>query len=282
MKKRLSVVLPVLAIAACQQTPPVVDSPAPNEGMPEKPQGYVALPGQAATSETPSETTTAFDFAAAAYAERPTTEGAGEGLPATSTPVTPMPEEAKIPESPLVAPPAIPKTIHVPENLPKAPEIPDPRPVEDRGLTPTAQNTEPPTQEVLDAPKPDVHATVSSPRGDEYGGYAVQVTNGTSGRLFVEMQDDSGNIFPFGFMYAGQRIATRPQTDRPIHGHLRVVVRDPDQPGAPELRRYNVEPPASYEGRTVGVTILPGGRYRASVDGEVYYRSPEPMPSLPE
>ncbi len=281
MKKRLSVVMCMLVLASCQQTPPVVDSPASNEGVTEKPRGYVALPGQAATSDTPSETMTAFDFAAAAYAAKPATEGTGEGAAVPSTTATPPPEKAVVPASPIVAPPALPRTIHVPENLPKAPPIPDPRPVEDRGLTPTAQSSVPPQQEAVDAPKSDVHAAPPS-KDDEYAGYAVQVTNGTSGRLFVEMQDDSGNIFPFGFMYAGQRIATRPQEDRPIRGHLRVVVRDPDQPGAPELRRYNVDPPASYEGRTVGVTILPGGRYRASVDGDVYYRSPEPMSSLSE
>ncbi len=108
--------------------------------------------------------------------------------------------------------------------------------------------------------------------------YAVQVTNGTVGRLFVEVQDDSGNVFPIAFMHAGQNISTPPMEPKPISGKLTVVIRDPDQPNAPELRRYKVAPPANYNGKTVGITILPGGQYRASLDGEVYYTSPAPEP----
>lgn len=130
-----------------------------------------------------------------------------------------------------------------------------------------------------------VPAGPTSPQPTAVGGganYALQLTNGTTGRLFVEVFDDSDNVFPVGYMFAGANLSTPPSEARPISGRLTVVIRDPDKPNAPELRRYKVDPPANYAGRTIGITILPGGRYRASLDGEVYYTSPEPTrPSAP-
>ncbi len=117
---------------------------------------------------------------------------------------------------------------------------------------------------------------VNQPSADGTAGYAVQVNNATNGRIFIEMHDDSDNLFPVAAMYAGQKISTQPQEPRPIQGQLTVIIRDPDQPGAPELRRYKVTPPPAYMGKTIGITILSGGRYRASLDGEVYYATPEP------
>lgn len=267
MKREICVLMCMLMVAGCQQTPPVEDIPVSGNDMVERPQGYVALPGRAATSDTPSETITAFEFATA-HAENPMPIAEG----GASMSEVPQPAETVKQEGPKVAPPALPQQIRIPKNLPKTAPIPDPRPVEDSELSPTAQSAGTTYQEAANVRVRDTRP-IASTGGSGYAGYAVQITNGTSGRLFFEVQDDSGNIFPFGPMYAGQRIATRPQTNRPIQGHLRIVVRDPDRPGAPELRRYNVEPPASYEGRTVGITILPGGRYRASVDGKEYYRS---------
>ena len=56
-------------------------------------------------------------------------------------------------------------------------------------------------------------------------------------------------------MYAGQKISTAPAEPRPIQGQLTVVIRDPDQPGAPELRRYKVStPPQGYMGKTISIT----------------------------
>ena len=117
---------------------------------------------------------------------------------------------------------------------------------------------------------------VNQPAADGTAGYAVQINNATNGRIFIEMHDDSDNLFPVAAMYAGQKISTQPQEPRPIQGQLTVIIRDPDQPGAPELRRYKVTPPPAYMGKTIGITILSGGRYRASLDGEVYYATPEP------
>ncbi len=112
--------------------------------------------------------------------------------------------------------------------------------------------------------------------------YAVQMINGTTGRLFVEVFDDSDNVFPVGYMFAGANLSTPPSEARPIQGQLTVVIRDPDKPDAPELRRYKVTPPANYTNKTIGITILPGGRYRASLDGQVYYASPDPKAATPE
>ncbi|MBQ7024295.1 MAG: hypothetical protein IJN29_11980 [Akkermansia sp.] len=111
--------------------------------------------------------------------------------------------------------------------------------------------------------------------------YAVQLINGTTGRLFLEVFDDSDNVFPVGYMFAGQNISTPPSEPRNIQGQLTVVVRDPDTPDGKELRRYKVMPPANYANKTIGITILPGGRYRASLDGQVYYTSPDPKAATP-
>lgn len=107
--------------------------------------------------------------------------------------------------------------------------------------------------------------------------YALQIENGTSGKLFIEVTDDSGNIFPFGFMHTGQRINAQPQEPRLIVGRLTVVVRDPDRPNAPELRRYFITPPQGYVGQTLGIVILPGGRYRVTLQGQTVYTYPDPQ-----
>lgn len=243
-----------LLYTSCETTPQL-DSPASDErggvSATGKPEGYVALPGKAATSSTPSETTTAFEFAAAAYANGAAPQVTEQPAQTTPTGAAPTPPVAQQPPAVLDPPP-----LNVDEALttkpPVAPQMPQ--------HTATALNVAPNT----------AAAATSDPSS-----YAVQMTNGTSGRLYIEMQDDSGNIFPFGFMYAGQRMGTRPQDARPIQGNLTVIIRDPDLPGAPEIRRYQVTPPAQYAGKTLGITILPG-RYRVSVDGQVYYTSPTP------
>ena len=107
--------------------------------------------------------------------------------------------------------------------------------------------------------------------------YTVKITNGTPNRLFIEAQDASGTIYPCGFMHKDRSYSTPMVQAEPIHGPITVVVRDPDQPDAPELRRYKVNPPPfNYAGRTVSIKILPGGYYQAMVDGVVYYISPAP------
>lgn len=277
MNRRMRALLLTVAgllSAACQQTAPSSNTPAEgaeSTAIAEKPEGYTALPGRAATSSTPTETTTAFEIAAAAYNAQPSSASpASRTARATSSPTVPTTAHPPLP-------------ISIPATVPSAPPIPDPRPVRDS--TESSENTSAPAKISSSAPSVGA-ATISAGESmsrttSDTGGYAVQVTNGTSGRLFVEMHDDSGNIFPFGFMYAGQRIASRPQAPRPIKGRLTLVIRDPDQPSAPELRRYHVDAPPHYLGHTLGITILPGGRYRTAVDGKVYYTSPEPGQPTP-
>lgn len=107
--------------------------------------------------------------------------------------------------------------------------------------------------------------------------YTVKITNGTPNRLFIEAQDAAGTIYPCGFMHENRSYSTPMVQAEPIHGPITVVVRDPDQPDAPELRRYKVNPPPfNYAGRTISIKILPGGYYQAMVDGVVYYISPAP------
>ncbi len=139
---------------------------------------------------------------------------------------------------------------------------------------PAVDPSQPAAQPTLPAPTPQ-------PAAGAGANYAVQMINGTTGRLFVEVFDDSDNVFPVGYMFAGANLSTPPSEARPIQGQLTVVIRDPDKPDAPELRRYKVAPPADYTGKTIGITILPGGRYRASLDGQVYYTSPDPKTPAP-
>lgn len=111
--------------------------------------------------------------------------------------------------------------------------------------------------------------------------YKVSVTNNTPGRLFVEAQDAAGTIFPCGFMSPAQTITTPMEQANPIKGPVTIVVRDPDKPDAPEIRRYKVDAPSGYANKTFGVSIIPGGIYQTSLDGMVYYTSP-PQPRSPQ
>ena len=228
-----------------------------------KPKDYVALPGMAATSATPSETDAAFNAAAAVLTS---------SAPQEAAQATALREHASIEPAPL---------------------NPDPEDVMSHALASATFSGEAgsespgdfslPEQVVIENTAPtDAAPPAAEPAaiGGEGAGYALQVTNGTTGRLFIEVQDASGNIFPFGFMYANQRLSSQPQEPKPIEGELTLVIRDPDKPGAPEVRRYHVPHPPSYMGKTVDVTILPG-RFRAAVDGVVYYSSALPEDKAP-
>ena len=100
--------------------------------------------------------------------------------------------------------------------------------------------------------------------------YSVRITNSTPGKIFVEAQDAAGTIYPCGFMDGGRSATTPLEKADPIVGPITIVVRDPDKDGAPEIRRFKVNPPSFYVGKTVGISIIPGGKYHASVDGNVY------------
>ncbi len=104
--------------------------------------------------------------------------------------------------------------------------------------------------------------------------YSVKVTNGTPNRLFIEAQDANGTIYPCGFMQPGQSETTKLEQVQAMNGPVLVVVRDPDQPGAPELRRYRIPTPnQSYSGKTVEFKVIPKGSYSGSVDGQPYVQS---------
>lgn len=112
--------------------------------------------------------------------------------------------------------------------------------------------------------------------------YTVKFTNNTPGRLFIEAQDAKGEIYPCGFISPMQSINSPMQNVPPIVGPITVVVRDPDKPDTPEIRRYKVDPPAQYAGKTLGIAIIPGGIYQTSLDGVVYYTSaPQPRVETP-
>ena len=241
-----------MALSSCTQVSPYGTtrySTLPKENPAHR--QYLALPGQGAVNTHATNTDAAFEEQAAAYT--------GQTVPTTTAQPIPVVNQPYVqPQIPGYQQPYT------------EPQVP--------GYT---QPVVPVTGAESVYPQQSVQSGVNNyypnqPAADGSAGYAVQVSNATNGRIFIEMHDDSDNIFPVASMYAGQKISTQPQEPRPIRGQLTVVVRDPDQPGAPELRRYKVTPPPAYMGKTIGITILSGGRYRASLDGEVYYATPEP------
>ena len=92
-----------------------------------------------------------------------------------------------------------------------------------------------------------------------------------SDTCWAEPRDAAGVEFPCGEMAGGESRVTPREQAAPITGAITVIVRDPDKEGFPEIRRYKVNPPANYAGRTVGISIVPGGQYHASLDGQVYF-----------
>ncbi len=236
----------IAALTACQQQKPIVPTVPPARTADSAPREATHARQYLALPgegaiSVGGDTDAAFEQQAAAYASQPHTP--------QNTDPTAFPQTSA--ESPLAA-------------------------------TPTAPSVSPA------APTPTATAATSAPSAAStvpaQGGlmdYTVRITNGTPGRLFIEAQDAAGTIYPCGFMHQNRSYSTPMVQSAPIHGPITVVVRDPDQPGAPEIRRYRVEPPADYAGKTIDITIIPGGMYQASVDGQVYYRTPPPPGALP-
>lgn len=259
MKRTLSLVALSLLASCAQPVPPVAlprtpAAPVQTHTSTPTPR-YVALPGQAPVAVN-SDVDAAFDQQVAAYAEEGT---------ATQAPAQPQPA----PTAPTAAPTDVTSAI-----------------------TDAAQNAGAALNGAIAdiaaaAPTiPDPEADVTAPAGGSMN-YKVRITNDTPGRIFVEAQDAAGTIYPCGFMENGRTFTTPMENAAPVKGPITVVVRDPDQPGAPEIRRYKVDPPSvNYDGKAIGINILKGGRYMASVDGQVYYTTPapaepEPQPSAP-
>lgn len=262
--KRTLTLAAVALLASCSQTAPVpalkpMPTTAPVHAGAPAPR-YVALPGQAAVAVN-SDVDAAFDQQVAAYA------GQGAAVQAPTTPVAPNMDITSTPTAPI---PAV-----------TAPDVT--APVTDAAAAAGA---------ALNGAVTDVTAAanaamapvadITAPTGGSMN-YKVRITNDTPGRIFVEAQDAAGTIYPCGFMENGRTFTTPMENAAPIKGPITVVVRDPDQPGAPEIRRYKVDPPTSdYNGKAVEVNILKGGRYMAGVNGQVYYSTPAPEePAVP-
>lgn len=260
MKRTLPLAV-IALLASCSQEAPLPALPTPptaaaHHAAPAP--RYVALPGQAAVAVN-SDVDAAFDQQVAAYA--------GQGAaPVVATPATPSVD--------ITAPTAIPTpAVTTP--------VADATAAAANALNGAVADA---TAAVATATAPD--ADITAPTGGNMN-YKVRITNDTPGRIFVEAQDGAGTIYPCGFMENGRTFTTPLENAAPIKGPITVVVRDPDQPGAPEIRRYKVDPPAgNYNGKAIAINILKGGRYMASVDGQVYYATPvpdepEPQPNTP-
>ena len=131
-----------------------------------------------------------------------------------------------------------------------------------------------PQHQIAPSPSPVVESYQNMP--DENVGnmsYQIKITNATPSRIFVEAQDANETIYPCGFMQKGQSFSTPIKNGKPIAGPILVVLRDPDQPGAPELRRYRIPSPMqSYNNRIINIKLIPGGSYQAAIDDQVYHQ----------
>ncbi len=230
-------------VASCSSTDnTVVNNRASVVTKPQvsKPAQYLALPGQAAVAVGGADVNAAFDSQVAQYAGQPQTGaamGAAMGQAAANTVAGAL---APLQQTPAPMIPAVasgqPAYIHQ-TALPGQAAV---------GMTPSV---------------PGVAVPMN---------YSVRITNSTPGRIFVEAQDAAGTIYPCGFLDGGRSSTTPLEQADPIVGPITIVVRDPDKERAPEIRRFKVNPPAYYAGQTVGVSIIQGGKYHASVDGNVY------------
>lgn len=235
----------VLVLASCSSTDDtVVTNRASVVTRPQvnKPAQYLALPGQAAVAVGSEDVNAAFDSQVAQYAgQQPMVDPATGYTPAApvANPYAPVQTVA-----PMVA--GVSET-----------------------QTPYIHQTATPGQ-VAVGMMPGTGMVPTIPGAAVPMNYSVQITNSTPGKIFVEAQDAAGMIYPCGFMDGGRSCTTPLEQADPIVGPITIVVRDPDKEGAPEIRRFKVNPPAYYAGKTVGISIIAGGKYHASVDGNVY------------
>ena len=256
--------LAVVALVSCQQSVPDFNpqGDAPSRLKETHKLGqYLALPGQAAVNTKELDPDAAFDRQAAEYArnrQAAATPGGDAGFQPPAMDPTPGAvnhnhrEQVNIPE------PA------AQEQAPAAPE-----PVHITPAAPPAQPSQlPPPAE----PKPTVNLPTAHPSGQL--DYTVSISNKTSGQLFIEAQDSAGTIYPCGPMSPNKTWNTPMTKADPIKWPIVVVVRDPDQPGAPEIRRYRVNTPVDYTNRTLNISIVPGGKYEVRLDDQLFYVSP--------
>ncbi len=284
MKKLLLITTPLLLAACSHSTPPALTPTPAQSSLASLPtetarQGqYIALPGQAAV-----ETGAAFDQQVAAYT--------GAAV-APVAPAPAMPEQGVVNQAqPVMTPVA--GAVAAPVQMTTIPTATGTAVV----MNPVPAQPAP----VYSAPMGAPVAVYNNQMNNMAAGaaaiagsamsmvptqepamtgpidYTLRITNATSGRVFVEAQDAAGEIYPCGFMTGSQSISSEKKQVNPIKGPITVVVRDPDKPDAPELRRYKVDPPTGYAGKTVEITIISGGLYQVSVDGQVRYITPTPV-----
>lgn len=265
-----------LLLTSCQTQPEVHSTVTTTPRTQPRPL-FIARPGQEAIAVS-ADTDAAFDQAVASYANQ-----GGSALPARGTGAAPtgsgndVISDALSATSPLTAPgntPA-PRTDNgsgyitqpgmnrLSSDTGSSSQPSQPAPSQQQpAATPTATPTTPP-------PAPPV-STPAQPSGSV--NYSVQVINTTDGRLFIEASDAAGEVYPCGFMVSGQNYTTNKKQASPIAWPITVVVRDPDRPGTPEIRRYRVPAPTEdYSGKNIGICIVKGGTFYASLDGRVYY-----------
>lgn len=251
----LSAALSVL-LSACDPTPMLPPAlrpqvpPVPTANVHRDVPASTAVSSPAEAALSANDANAAFERQVAAYAQQ-----AATGTPAEVT--------AGMPVAPVQPVPAAPATTTAGQPTAVAP-IPEP------AVQPT--------------PTPQPAAPVASAGNMNY---KISFINGTEGRLFVEATDAADNVYPCGFM-AGRAKCTETVTGRPaVNGPIKVVVRDPDQDGAPVLREYSVPvpDPSAYNGGTLEVEILPRGSFRASANGVPYFTkepiAPPPAPAAP-
>ncbi len=150
-----------------------------------------------------------------------------------------------------------------------------------QAVAPTQYNTQPMPQEQTSVSSSSTQSSnagwLHQPSVDENQGamdYTVEIVNTTRSRLFIEATDAAGNIIPCGFAPPKKRFSINFKDAMPMQSPILVVLRDPDQDDAPELRRYRIATPtSSYNGKTLKINVISGGRYQALVDDEVYYEN---------
>ena len=244
MRTPLLVVLTAVGLTACQQTVTEFDPQAAARARlreTHKLGQYLALPGQAITEARDTDPDAAFERQAAEYARN--RQGAVPGGDAGFQPPALDPTPGANPQQ---------RTqVNIPEPAAQQPAPP--------AALPPVQN------------KPTVSLPPAHPTGQL--DYTVSITNKTSGQLFIEAQDSAGTIYPCGPMTPNKTWNTPFTKAEPIKWPIVVVVRDPDQPGAPEIRRYRVNTPVDYSNRTLNISIVPGGRYEVRLDNQLFYVS---------
>lgn len=265
-----------LLLTSCQTQPEVHSTVTTTPRTQPRPL-FIARPGQEAIAVS-ADTNAAFDQAVASYANqggsaRPVTglgtapAGSGNDVisdalsattPLTAPGNTPAPRPGN--SSGYITQPGM-NSLSSDAGNTSRPSQPDPY-QQQPATAPTAAPATPP-------PAPPV-STPAQPSGSV--NYSVQVINTTDGRLFIEASDAAGEVYPCGFMVSGQNYTTNKKQASPIAWPITVVVRDPDRPGTPEIRRYRVPAPTEdYSGKNIGICIVKGGTFYASLDGRVYY-----------